>query len=104
MRHLPAPFAAGLFCLAALGNHGCAPSLQAQDAISGALVFSSGCDLFGTNASPASQIFAVGPDGSGPRQLTTLRGTFTDAEGAYHAELPGPLAYGPYAPGGTELP
>ena len=86
-----------------LGYHGCGPFLQAQDAISGALVFSSGCDLLGKNPS-AAQIFAVGPDGSGLSQLTTLRGTFTDAEGFYHAELPGPLAYGPYAPGGTALP
>lgn len=81
----------------------CAPFLYAQDAINGTLVFSSGCDLSETHRS-SSQIFSVRPDGSGLRQLTTLRGTFTDAEGFFHAELPGPAAYGPYAPGGTVLP
>jgi len=87
-------------CTSYPSTQGCAPFLQAQDAISGTLVFSSGC---GTNPS-SSQIFSVRPDGSGLRQLTNLRGTFTDAEGAFHAELPGPWAYGPYVPGGTSLP
>ena len=67
-------------------------------------VFPSACDPFGTNPGIGVQIFAIRPDGSGLRQLTKLRGLFTDADGAVHDELPGPLFYGPYVIGGTVLP
>jgi hypothetical protein len=38
------------------------------------------------------------PDGSGLRQLTDSRGLVKEADGTYSGELPGPWAYGPYAP------
>ena len=75
-------------------THGCALGLRAQDATTQTLLLASGCDPFGTNPT-GEQIFAVASDGSGLRQLTTLRGLFTDLDGSVHAELPGPMAYGP---------
>ena len=48
---------------------------------------------FGHNS--GGQIFAVRPDGTGLRQVTNARGFTTDADGTFHAELVGPIAYGP---------
>jgi hypothetical protein len=39
------------------------------------------------------QIFAVRPDGTGLRQLTSLRGAQTLADGTLLVELPGPANY-----------
>jgi WD40 repeat protein len=80
--------------------HGCPMELTAQDVTTQTLVFGSTCDPFGSNPS-GEQIFAMRPDGKGLRQLTNLRGLFKEPDGTVHAELPGPLAYGPYGPGGT---
>jgi len=38
------------------------------------------------------------PDGSGLRQLTHTRGLLIQPGGTVIGELPGPMAYGPYAP------
>lgn len=90
-------------CTCPATAYGCGiPALRAQDALTSTLVFSDVCDIFGTTGT--GQIFAVRPDGSGSRALTNLRGIFTDADGAVHVELPIPFAYGPYVPGGTNLP
>jgi hypothetical protein len=56
------------------------------DPHTGALIFNSSCDL-------QAQLFAMRPDGSGLRQLTTLRGVVTAADGSVDVELPGPIAY-----------
>jgi hypothetical protein len=39
------------------------------------------------------QIFAIGPDGSGLRQLSATRGMTIDPDGTVHVEMPGPFAY-----------
>jgi len=54
------------------------------------LIFDSSCDPLGKNPSGA-QIFAMRPDGTGLRQLTTLRGVITAADGSVDVELPGPF-------------
>ncbi len=56
-----------------------------------ALVFYSTCDPLGTNPN-GGQIFAMRPDGSDLRQLTTARGLVT-AAGTFSAELIGPAVY-----------
>jgi hypothetical protein len=68
-----------------------------QDPRSRTVLFSSSCDPLGTNPN-GDQIFAIQPDGSGLRQLTDSRGLVKEADGRYSGELPGPWAYGPYAP------
>jgi len=68
-----------------------------QDPRSRTLLFRSNCDPLGTNPN-GSQIFAIQPDGSGLRQLTDSRGLAQEADGTVIGELPGPWAYGPYAP------
>jgi hypothetical protein len=68
-----------------------------QDPGSRAVLFHSNCDPFGTNPN-GGQVFAIQPDGSGLRQLTDSRGLVKEGPGAYTGELPGPWAYGPYAP------
>src|SRR5262249_49082495 len=54
--------------------------------------FGSTCDPFGANAY-GEQIFALRPDGSGLRQLTSTRGLVRGASGIVETELPGPVAY-----------
>ena len=68
-----------------------------QDPRGRTLLFYSSCDPFGTNPN-GGQIFAIQPDGTGLRQLTNSRGLVKEADGTYSGELPGPGAYGPYAP------
>ena len=77
--------------------HGCALDLVGEDRITQTLVFASACDPADAKTQ-AEQIFAVHADGSGIRQLTTLRGLFYESDGTVHVELPGPIAYGPYRP------
>jgi hypothetical protein len=77
--------------------NGCAVLETRQDPLSRTLVFYSNCDPLGTNPN-GTQIFAIQPDGSGLRQLTDSRGLVKEADGTYSGELPGPWAYGPYAP------
>jgi len=67
-------------------------SLNVQDPRTGTLVFGSTCDPFGANAY-GEQIFALRPDGSGLRQLTSTRGLVRGASGIVETELPGPVAY-----------
>jgi len=76
---------------------GCAIGLVAQDAQAGSLVFYSSCDAFGTGAYGA-QAFAVRPDGSGLRQLTSAAGRNVLADGSVTVDLPSFFAYGPTNP------
>ena len=69
---------------------GCTAFFLNRDAQSGALVFYSTCDPFGTNPYGA-QLFAMHPDGTGLRQLTATLGYMRDASGAVTVELPFPL-------------
>ena len=62
------------------------------DRVTHTVVFSSNCDPFGTNPY-GEQIYAMRPDGSGLRQLTSARGMTTDPDGILHVELAGPFAY-----------
>jgi hypothetical protein len=73
-------------------GHGCATYLLGQDAGTQALLFYSSCDPLGTNPQ-GGQIFAVRPDGSDLRQLTTARGLVTEADGTVSGELPGPAVF-----------
>jgi hypothetical protein len=66
--------------------------ITVQDPSTGALVLDSTCDPFGLGAT-GDQIYAMRPDGSGFRQLTSYRGMTTDSDGTVSVELPGPVAY-----------
>jgi hypothetical protein len=70
---------------------GCSIDTVSQDTRTGAVLFKSSCDPFGTNPN-GSEIFAIRPDGTGLRQLTETAGMETGADGSVHVELPGPLA------------
>ena len=67
-------------------------ALDEQDPSTGAIVFDSSCNAFGSTA-VGQQVFAIRPDGSGFRQVTNYRGATTDSDGAVSVELPGPVAY-----------
>ena len=68
-----------------------------QDSKTRTVVFYSSCDPLGTNPF-GGQLFAMRPDGSDLRQLTHTRGVVTHPGVELIGELPGPFAYGPYAP------
>jgi hypothetical protein len=70
---------------------GCAVAFLGQDADTQTLLTYASCDPFGTN-SFGSQIFAVRPDGSGLRQLTSVRGVVAQTD-QVTVELPGPFAF-----------
>jgi len=71
----------------------------AQDPVTGTIVFNTTLDALklrpGTSvySGQADQIFAIGPDGSGLRQLTDAAGVTTDPDGSVRVELSGPYAY-----------
>ncbi len=69
------------------------PNLDVQ---SGAVVFDSCCDPFGTNADASDDLFATGSDGSGLRQLTHTQAMVTNVDGSMSVEYPGPHASGPH--------
>ena len=64
----------------------------AADGVTGTVLFESSCDPVGANPF-GGQIFAMRPDGTGLRQLTSARGMTTDPDGTVHVELAGPFAY-----------
>jgi hypothetical protein len=70
---------------------GCFIAPVIQDPVSGTMVFISACDPFGT-LSGGGQVFAMRPDGSGVRQLTT-GGVVVEPDGTAVTTLPGPIAY-----------
>jgi hypothetical protein len=76
---------------------GCAAGSLTQDSRTRTVIFYSSCDPLGSN-SPGAQIFAMRPDGSELRPLTDTRGLVKEPDGTFLGELPGPFAYGPYAP------
>jgi hypothetical protein len=88
--------------------HGCNDGFEKQcnishvhvflDPITGTVLFGSSCDPFGRNPF-GEQLFAMRPDGTGLRQLTSARGMTTDPDGTIHVELPGPVAYASGGPG-----
>jgi len=96
---LPEPSALG--CWATRHSEGCRTDFgfaerQAQDGRTGTLIFNSSCNPLGQANANSEQIFAMRPDGSGLRQLTSARGWLAAADGSVEAELPGPWGYGPY--------
>ena len=70
----------------------CVISFVFLDPITGTVLFLSTCDPVGANPY-GEQLFAMRPDGTGLRQLTSARGMTTDSDGTVHVELPGPVAY-----------
>jgi hypothetical protein len=74
-------------CLITRPPLGCAANLMSRDTRSGALVFHSTCDPFGSNPY-GNQLFAMHEDGTGLRQLTQTRG-YTRVS----VEAPFPFAY-----------
>jgi hypothetical protein len=79
-------------CLNGPPPDGCMVFVVYQDPATRTLVFYSSCDPFGTNPY-GGQIFAMRPDGSKLRQLTTTRGLVEGADGEVTLELPGPFGY-----------
>ncbi len=73
----------GFFVVGADGN-------SEVDRGTGSIVFDSSCDPFGTNPY-GSQAFAMRPDRTGLRQLTSARGLREGGDGSLAVELPGPL-------------
>jgi hypothetical protein len=71
---------------------GCTIGPVYQDEVTKTIVFYSSCDPFGSGIY-GGQVFSMRPDGTGLRQLTTLRGLVREADGAVSVELPGPVAY-----------
>ena len=69
-----------------------AEALDVQDPATGAIVFDSSCRAFESSAL-SQQVYAIRPDGSGFRQLTSYRGMTTDVDGSVSVELPGPVSY-----------
>lgn len=64
----------------------CRATAPIFDPASRTIVFRVNCDPFGTNAS-GDQAFAIRPDGTGLRQLTTASGYTTEPDGTVHVEL-----------------
>jgi hypothetical protein len=76
------------------GREGCT-SMQAvrvQDPVTAAIVFDTSCDPLRL-IPVGQQVYAMRPNGSGFRQLTTYRGTTVSPDGTVSVELPGPIAY-----------
>lgn len=69
---------------------GCFVAEFGRDINTGTLLFHSSCDPFGTNPN-GGQLFALGEDGTGLRQLTNARGLVIEADGTVGAELPYPF-------------
>jgi hypothetical protein len=67
-------------------------AVRVQDPVTGAIVFDTSCDPFRL-VPVGQQVYAMRPDGSGFRQLTTYRGTTVSPDGSVTVELPGPIAY-----------
>ena len=76
---------------------GCVVNQLTQDSETRTVVFLSSCDPLRTNPF-GTQLFAMRPDGSDLRQLTYTQGVITHPGVEVIGELPGPFAYGPYAP------
>jgi hypothetical protein len=79
-------------CNSGSRGSGCMIFPFGRDVNSGTLVFVSSCDPFGTNPN-GEQIFALGADGAGLRQVTQLRGLVTETDGTVTGELAYPFAY-----------
>lgn len=71
---------------------GCAVSIVGQDWGTGSVVLYSNCDPLQANPYGA-QLFAVRPDGSGLRQLSSARGLVVADNGEVLTDLPAPFAY-----------
>jgi hypothetical protein len=71
---------------------GCSIFAAYQDPVTKTVIFNSNCDPFGNNPYGA-QLFAMRPDGSQLRQLTSTRGRLIEDTGAVTLEVPGPAAY-----------
>lgn len=71
---------------------GCSIGLTHRDPVTGAIVFYTSCDPFGSGFDGA-QLFAMRPDGTALRQLTHARGRQRLPDGTLTVELPGPFEY-----------
>jgi hypothetical protein len=71
---------------------GCTAFYLGFEPHTGALVFQSNCDPFGTNPY-GGQVFAMRPDGSGLRQLTNTQAYTVDAAGTVSVEAAFPFAH-----------
>jgi hypothetical protein len=71
---------------------GCSIGEAYQDPVTRTAVFYSSCNPFGTNPY-GGQVFAIQPDGSQLRQLTSARGRVIEDNGEFTVELPGPITY-----------
>src|SRR5262249_37227210 len=71
---------------------GCGNDQVTQDRANHTIVLNSSCSPFGTNPN-GYEVFAVRPDGTGLRQLTTTSGYRTFPDGSIEVENPGPTAY-----------
>jgi hypothetical protein len=67
------------------------------DPVTSTVVFTANCDPFGTNPF-GDQIYAMRPDGTGLRQLTSMRGMQELPDGKVLVELVGPASYSAPAP------
>jgi hypothetical protein len=92
LTHLPSDGRPSLGCNTQFETRCTLADFFAQDPITGTVLFASSCDPAGGNPF-GQQLFAIGPDGTGLRQLTNARGMTTDPDGTLHVELPGPFAY-----------
>jgi hypothetical protein len=79
-------------CYYTFGRNGCSAGFMDIDPVTGTLIFVSNCDPFKTNPN-GSQLFAMRPDGSDLRQITTAAGLTFGADGGERLELVGPHAY-----------
>jgi hypothetical protein len=94
------PFADGQYSANECGGYGPVPPYLPgcsifgayQDPVTRTVIFNSNCDPLGTNPYGA-QVFAMRPDGSQLRQLTSERGRVFEDTGGFALEVPGPIAY-----------
>ena len=70
----------------------CTISRLFRDPITETVLFQSSCDPVGANPF-GDQLFAMRPDGTGLRQLTSARGMETSPDGSVHVEMIGPVGY-----------
>lgn len=84
-------------CAAGLGD-GCGIGFafaSGLDRRTGALIFDSTCNPFGTTP-VGRQVYIIRPDGSGLRELTHTSGLVVGGDGSTRTELPQFWAYGPH--------
>jgi WD40-like Beta Propeller Repeat len=92
LTHFPDDGGARLGCLAFGAGVSCTVEGVSQDPRGRLVTFLGQCDPVGRNPN-GQQFFAMRPDGTGLRQLSSFRGTEHLADGSVRAELGGPVAF-----------